>query len=80
MEKALMEGRSSSRKKMMDPATKKRYNVRTTAERGSSMLKDGFGLRNLRVRGFRKALMYVMFGIIALFASRIIRPINPKKE
>jgi hypothetical protein len=66
--------------KLMDPATKKRYNNRTTAERGNSMLKDGFGLRNLRVRGSLKANMHVMFGIIALFASRIIRPINPKKE
>ena len=66
--------------RLMDPATKQRYNVRTTAERGNSLLKDGFGLRNLRVRGHTKAHMHVMFSIITLFASRIIRPIETKKE
>ena len=33
----------------------RRYNERTTAERGNSRLKDEFGLRHLRVRGHPKA-------------------------
>ena len=64
--------------KLMDPATKERYNTRSTAERGNSLLKDGFGLRNLRVRGHAKAHTHIMFSIITLFVSRIIRPLPEK--
>ncbi len=35
----------------MAPATKRRYDERSTAERGFSMLKESFGGRNARVRG-----------------------------
>jgi hypothetical protein len=62
--------------KIFDPATAKRYNERTTAERGNSRLKDEFGLRNLRVRGHAKAHLHIMFGVLALFANQIARPIK----
>lgn len=49
----------------------RRYNERTTAERGNSRMKDQYGFRHLRVRGHAKAHMHIMFGILALFASQI---------
>lgn len=61
---------------IFDPAKAKRYNERTTAERGNSRLKDDFGLRHLRVRGHAKAHLHIMFGILALFADQILRPIR----
>jgi hypothetical protein len=54
-----------------DPDRERRYNERTTAERGNSRLKDEFGLRHLRVRGHPKAHMHIMFGILALFADAL---------
>ena len=52
-----------------DPDRLRRYNERTTAERGNSRLKDEFGLRHLRVRGYPKAHLHIMFGVVALFAD-----------
>jgi hypothetical protein len=62
--------------KIFDPATKRRYQERTTAERGNSRLKDEFGLRHLRVRGHAKAHLHIMLGVIALFADQILRPLK----
>lgn len=55
----------------MDPAKARRYNERSTAERGNSRLKDEFGLRHLRVRGHAKAHMHIMFGVLVLFADQM---------
>ena len=52
-----------------DPDRLRRYNERTTAERGNSRLKDEFGLRHLRVRGHSKAHLHIMLGVLALFAD-----------
>jgi len=57
----------------MNAARKKRYNERSTAERGNSMLKDSFGGRSVRVRGARKVMSHLMFGIVALAATQIMR-------
>lgn len=62
--------------KLFDPATVQRYKERTTAERGNSRLKDEFGLRHLRVRGHAKVHMHIMFGVLALFADQVARPIR----
>jgi len=62
--------------KLFDPATKQRYKERTTAERGNSRLKDEFGLRHLRVRGHAKAHLHIMFGVIALFADQLLKPLT----
>ena len=62
--------------KIFDPATANRYKERTTAERGNSRLKDEFGLRHLRVRGHAKVHLHIMFGVLALFADQIARPIK----
>jgi hypothetical protein len=60
--------------KLFDPAMKDRYKNRTSAERGHSRLKDEFGLRHLRVRGYSKAHLHIMFGVIALFADQLLKP------
>ena len=66
----------SARRKNMppfDPATQRRYNVRTTAERGNGRLKDEFGCRNVRVRGVAKVHQHVMFGLLALCADVLLK-------
>jgi hypothetical protein len=60
--------------KLFDSVTARRYQERTTAERGNSRLKDEFGLRHLRVRGHNKAHLHIMFGVIALFADQLLKP------
>jgi hypothetical protein len=56
----------------MAPADKRRYDERSTAERGFSLLKDGFGGRHVRVRGGRKVEAHLMFGLLALTAERLL--------
>lgn len=56
-----------------DPATAQRYKVRTTVERAYSSLKDQFGARHVRVRGHAKVHSHIMFGVLALFADRLLR-------
>ena len=63
--------RSGDDRPAWDPDRVRRYNERTTAERGNSRLKDEFGLRHLRVRGHPKAHLHIMFGILALFADAL---------
>ena len=46
------------------------------AERGNSRLKDSFGLRFVRVRGHDKVHLHIMFGIIALFADQLLKPLG----
>jgi len=56
----------------MAAAEKRRYNERSTAERGFSLLKDGFGGRQVRVRGYAKVWTHLMFGLLALTADRLL--------
>jgi hypothetical protein len=57
----------------MDPATKQRYKVRTTAERVNARLKDDFGGRQVRVKGAHKVMTHLMFGILVLAADQLLR-------
>jgi len=57
----------------MEPAARVRYNERSTAERGFSRLKDGFGGRHIRVKGQAKIMAHLMFGIIALCADQLLK-------
>ena len=50
-----------------------RYNERTTAERVNARLKDEFGGRMIRVRGYAKVMAHLMFGILALAADQLMR-------
>lgn len=56
----------------LDPAKKKRYNIRTTVERTNSTIKDDFGGRNIRVRGQEKVTAHLMFGVLAMTALRLV--------
>ncbi len=61
------------KKVKMDPAKKRRYDERSTAERGNSLFKDSFGGRHqVRVRGHAKVFAHLMFGIVALTADRLL--------
>jgi len=59
-------------KREMSPAQKRRYDERSTAERGFSLLKESFGGRNVRVREHRKVMTHLMFGLLALAAERLL--------
>jgi hypothetical protein len=57
----------------MEPASARRYDERTTAERGNARLKDEFGGRTVRVRGSVKVMAHIMFGVLALTADQLLR-------
>ena len=49
------------------------YAERSTVERVNGRLKDEFGARHLRVRGHVKALCHLMFGVLALTVSQLVK-------
>lgn len=57
----------------MDPATKRRYNERTTVERDNGRVKDEFGGRTVRVRGHAKVWAHLTFGVLVLAADQLLR-------
>jgi hypothetical protein len=48
-----------------------RYKERSTVERAFSEMKDNYGASFARVRGAKKVMAHLMFGIIALAASKL---------
>ena len=58
-------------------ADQRRYNERSTVERVYGRLKDEFGGRQVRVRGHAKVLCHLMFGIVALTVSQLMRLLPP---
>jgi hypothetical protein len=54
----------------------RRYKERTTVERVYARLKDEFGGRMIRVRGYAKVLTHLMFGILALTADQLMRLVS----
>ena len=50
-----------------------RLRERTMVERVYGRLKDEFGGRNIRVRGARKVMAHLMFGVLALSADQILK-------
>ncbi len=51
----------------------RRYHERSNVERVNGRLKDEFGGRHVRVRGHRKVLCHLMFGIVALTVDQLMR-------
>jgi hypothetical protein len=51
----------------------RRYKERTNVERVYARLKDEFGGRMIRVRGWAKVMTHRMFGILALTADQLMR-------
>jgi len=54
-------------------AEDRRYKERTNVERVYARLKDEFGGRMIRVRGYAKVMTHLMFGILALTADQLMR-------
>lgn len=55
------------------PAQRARFAERSTVERVYSRLKDEFGARCVRVRGYAKVMAHLMFGVVALTADQLLR-------
>lgn len=60
----------------MSPAEKKRYCERSGAERVNSNLKDNHGGSKIRVKGAAKIMTQLMFGLIVITATQLIRLIT----
>jgi len=63
-------------KRQMDPATARRYNERSSAERVNSDLKDNHGGRHVRVRSHAKVAAHLFFGLIVVTVKQIFRLLN----
>jgi len=61
----------------MAPHEAWRFRGRTTVERVYARLKDEFGGRFVRVRGWAKVMAHLMFGILALTVDQILRWMAP---
>ena len=55
------------------PHERIRFRERSTAERVYSRLKDEFGGRCIRVRGNKKVMAHLMFGVLALTVDQLLR-------
>jgi hypothetical protein len=55
------------------PCEARRFKERTTVERVYGRLKDEFGGRLIRVRGAKKVMEHLMFGLLALTADQLLR-------
>lgn len=57
----------------MSWAEQDRFAERTMVERVFSRLKDQFGARLIRVRGARKIMAHLMFGVFALTVDQLLK-------
>lgn len=55
------------------PSDMVRYEKRTVVERSFSRLKEEFGARFIRVRGYQKVLMHLMFGVLVLAVDQLLK-------
>lgn len=53
-------------------AEQERFKERTMVERVYARLKDQFGARDIRVRGERKIMAHLMFGVLALITPQFL--------
>ena len=65
--------RRNGEKIEMDQATKKRFNQRSSVERINSYLKDNYGGNNIRVKGSKKVMTHLMFGVVVITAMQLYR-------
>ena len=57
----------------LTPAQEERFKGRTMSERMNARLKDEFGGNTLRVRGAKKVMAHLMFGVLALTVDQWLR-------
>ena len=77
MQEALKRERKARRTLGLVFPEERRYVVRSGSERVNGRLKDEFGGRHVRVRGYDKVLAHLMFGMTVLAASQLMRLIVP---
>ncbi len=58
------------------PPERVRYRERSTVERAFGRLKDEFGARHVRVRGYQKVMCHLMFAIVVLTVDQLLRLIQ----
>ncbi len=54
------------------PHGDRRYNERSATERFNTRLKKEFGERNVMVKGLKKVMLHLMFGVISIFADHLL--------
>ena len=77
MKEALKQEKKARRTLGLVFPEERRYVVRSGSERINGRLKDEFGGRHVRVRGYDKVLAHLMFGMTVLTASQLMRLIVP---
>ena len=77
MQEALKQEKKARRTLGLVFPEERRYVVRSGSERINGRLKDEFGGRHVRVRGYDKVLAHLMFGMTVLTASQLMRLIVP---
>ena len=77
MQEALKREKTARRTLGLVFPEERRYVVRSGSERVNGRLKDEFGGRHVRVRGYDKVLAHLMFGMTVLAASQLMRLIVP---
>ena len=55
------------------PPERVRYREHSTVERAFGRLKDEYGGRHVRVRGHKKVMCHLMFGVLALTVDQMLR-------
>jgi len=65
--------RRSGIRQKMDIIEKIRYKQRSSIERVNGYLKDNYGGRTIRVKGPSKVMTHLMFGIIAITATQLLK-------
>jgi transposase len=60
----------------MEPDRARRYKGRTQAERFFARLKDEFGGRMIFVRGNRKVMAHLMYGVLAILADQLLGSVS----
>ena len=58
---------------LYDAAQAERYKIRSCAEQANSRLKEDFGACNVMVKGHCKVRLYLMRGVVVLFADQLLR-------
>ena len=60
----------------MEPDRERRYKARTQVERFFARLKDEFGGRTIFVRGNKRVMAHLMFGVLAILADRLLKSVT----
>lgn len=70
-----MNKRKNDSRSPFDPATKERFKIRSTSERGNAHLKDWLLPSKIMVRGARKVSFHLLTGVLCLSAIKILQVI-----